>query len=80
VRTIACKVKEETYNDLHEIAENSDITVSEWVRGMIEDEFERLEVERKEFEDTEQNKPVKGTLVEVKSEPQRITVETIPDD
>jgi len=80
VKTVACKVKEETYNDLHEIAENSDITVSEWVRGMIEDEFERLEIERREFEDIEQNKPVKGTLVEVKSEPQRITVETIPDD
>ena len=65
MKTIACKVKDETYNDIHEIAENSDITVSEWVRGMIEDEFERLEVERKEFEDIEQNEPVKGTLTRV---------------
>ncbi len=80
MKTIACKVKDETYNDLHEIAENSDITVSEFVRGMIEDEFNRLEEERKGFEEIERNKPVKGTLVEVKSEPQRITVETIPDD
>ena len=32
MKTIACKVKDETYNDLHEIAENSDVTISEWVR------------------------------------------------
>ncbi|GFN39967.1 MAG: hypothetical protein YK1309IOTA_1020005 [Marine Group I thaumarchaeote] len=65
MKTIACKVKDETYNDLHEIAENSDVTISEWVRGMIEDEFKRLEIERKGFEDIEQNKPVKGTLTRV---------------
>ena len=32
---------------------------------MIEDEFNRLEDERREFEDIEQNKPVKGTLTRV---------------
>ncbi len=80
MRTIASKVKDETYDDLQELCDNSDITVSEYVRGMIEDGFEEMEKEYKASEENHQNKVVEGTLVEVKSEPQRITVETIPDD
>ncbi len=80
MKTIASKVKDETYDDLQELCENSDITVSEYVRGMIEDGFEEMEKEYKASEENHQNKVVEGTLVEVKSEPQRITVETIPDD
>ena len=80
MKTVACKVKDETYNDLQELAQNSDITISEWIRDMIEDEFEEMEKERKASEENYQNKPVEGTLREVKSEPQKITVETITDD
>ncbi len=80
MKTIASKVKDETYDDLQELCENSDITVSEYVRGMIEDGFEEMEKEYKASEENHQNKVVEGTLVEVKSEPQRITVEVIPDD
>ena len=40
MKPIACKVNDKTYDDLKDITENSDISISEWVRGLIEDEFE----------------------------------------
>jgi len=67
-KTISCKLKEGTFNDLTDMCENSGITTSEWVRNMIEDEFERLDEEEKE--------PQKITISEIPKEEQKPRVVT----
>ena len=75
MKIVACKVKEDTFNDIVEICENSDCTKSEWIRGLIENEFHELEEERKAYEE---NKELpKGTLTRVDNSdkpPQKIFI------
>ena len=67
MKTISCKVKDETYNDLQELAQNSDVTISEWIRDMIENEFEEMEKECKANEEDEQ-KPVEAEITQISND------------
>jgi len=70
-KTISCKLKEGTFNDVTDLCENSGITTSEWVRGVIEDIFERLEEEAQEEE---------KALKEEEQKPKVVTHGKILDD